>query len=215
MPSKARPQTLADRVRLLVDSVHEGNVNAAAKDLGIAQATLARIVAADPERRVENPRRDALEKIAKFYNVSADWLLSGEGRGPAPQSPYNVLPQAEVYRWIQFVDRLGVTGPGREALASLPYGVVNAIHNLPFREDGKTESGLRIRAAYRDAIALELRAWLKYFAAAIDGWGTERVREHLSKPDVIAELRGRFPTHARAGEAIGGPLEDKPAKKKR
>ena len=67
--------TIARRVRLLVDISHRGSVNAAARDSGVPQRTLARIV----DGSVVNPRADVLRSLATFYGVTLDWLVQGRG----------------------------------------------------------------------------------------------------------------------------------------
>jgi len=67
--------SLSTRLRLLVDHGHGGSVNAAAKDIGIPQQTLGKIVSGE----VNSPRIKALQAIARFYGVSIGWLVAGEG----------------------------------------------------------------------------------------------------------------------------------------
>jgi transcriptional regulator with XRE-family HTH domain len=200
--SKASTNTLARRVRSLVESIHGGSINAAATDLGMAHPTLARIV----DGRVQSPRSDALEKIGKFYGVSADWLLTGEGKGPAPQTDANVLPQVELYRWYRVVDRIEPNAELKTVMYALPNAIRNAVNNTPFQVGAQTQHDLRIRASYRDAVAHELQGWSMLITTWLDGWGTETVRAYLGRDAVMKELRGGFRTPARAGEPIGGEL---------
>ena len=66
----------ATRVQWLIDRYHGGKVNAAARDTGVPQPTLYGIVTGS----VVNPRVDSIQKIAAFYQVGVDWLLTGRRR---------------------------------------------------------------------------------------------------------------------------------------
>ncbi len=68
-------ETLSTRLRSLVDHGHGGSVNAAAKDIGMPQSSLAKILSGD----VESPRGKTLQQIAGFYHCSIGWLMAGEG----------------------------------------------------------------------------------------------------------------------------------------
>lgn len=72
-PAPAVPDSLAERVRLLIERHDQGNMSAAAHRAGMPVATLDRIV----RGVVTNPRRSALQSIAALYGVSIDWLLGG------------------------------------------------------------------------------------------------------------------------------------------
>src|SRR5437899_2974383 len=92
------------RVRELIDRVHGGSVNAAAKALGIPQSSLAKIVSG----AVKNPRVQTLQIIVNHFGGTLDWLATGEGQAPPllQESPWNVVPQAEYLRWRSLVDQL-------------------------------------------------------------------------------------------------------------
>ncbi len=76
---------LAARIEFLIDVFDRGSESAAAERTKVVQSTLHRIVHGRAGRpRAEQPRinPEILMKIAHGYDVSTDWLLSGEGRGP-------------------------------------------------------------------------------------------------------------------------------------
>lgn len=67
---------ISDRIKFLRESSH------------LSQAKFGKIINAsagnisDWERKRSKPGADALIAISKFFNVSTDWLLTGEGKGP-------------------------------------------------------------------------------------------------------------------------------------
>lgn len=72
--------TLQKRLRLLIDASHAGNVNVAAKDMGVCQPTLNRIV----NGTTLKPSRGVMVKIARFYGVTVEWMAGGKGDGANP-----------------------------------------------------------------------------------------------------------------------------------
>jgi transcriptional regulator with XRE-family HTH domain len=70
--------TLAERLTDLVERFHAGNVNAAARAIGVPQPTLSRMASGD----VLNPRHGALSKVAAYYGTTLDYLLRGVGDPP-------------------------------------------------------------------------------------------------------------------------------------
>ena len=79
-PKPGQHAALADRVALLVSLLCGGSVNRAAREWGIPQRTLSRIVSGE----TETPNDAAIARIGAGGKVSKQWLLSGEGKGPAP-----------------------------------------------------------------------------------------------------------------------------------
>src|SRR5688500_5935450 len=112
---------LAGRVRQLIERFHDGSVNAAAADTGVSQPTLSRIASG----KVKNPRRPAIEQIARFYGVSVDWLVRGEGDGPDEVvRAFPVGPAtAQWLRWTRLVADLGLPAKLEKAVLDLPAGV--------------------------------------------------------------------------------------------
>jgi transcriptional regulator with XRE-family HTH domain len=167
-------EALAGRVRRLVDRVHGGSVNQAAKDVGIAQPTLARIVAGD----VHNPRMAALSKLSAFYGATTDWLLTGAGASPEilDSSPSSALNHRNVVaRWILMVRKLELPAPIEEVMVSLPSHTTTAMqlmYNL-FPFDESTSEALN------KAMVQEHEAWLTVLTAALRYRGEAGARELL------------------------------------
>ena len=77
-----------------MDRIDGGSENRAAARTGVLQSTLHRIVHGRKGRpRAARQRIDPeiLMKIARGYNVTTDWLLSGKGRGPLEQMSVDEL----------------------------------------------------------------------------------------------------------------------------
>jgi transcriptional regulator with XRE-family HTH domain len=110
---------LQDRVRHLIQTHHEGNVREASRALAISQATLYHLLRDRP-----NPRVDLLEKIARWYDVPLEWLVSGTG--PAPT--LNAAPQGPGWlQWRQLLGQLiehGLSNAGLEAWRTLPAATI-------------------------------------------------------------------------------------------
>lgn len=66
-------ETIATRLRALIDRHDDGAIDAAADRIGIERATLHRIL--DGELRT--PEMETLEAIVRTYDCDATWLLSG------------------------------------------------------------------------------------------------------------------------------------------
>jgi transcriptional regulator with XRE-family HTH domain len=92
------PQTLADRVSLLVDQFHAGSVNDAAKALGVAQPTIGRILKGE----VTQPRLQLIQRMATLYGASLDWLLVGTGDPPVTSKEEPWLRKWSIFLQSQF-----------------------------------------------------------------------------------------------------------------
>lgn len=187
---------LHDRLRQLVDDHDGGNAREAARRVGMAPMTFADIL----NGLAKNPRRYTLEKIARAYGVSGDWLSSGEGRGPNSQDPASPIPQVASYRWQRILEEIA-PDPGhlRTELAALPLTMGHAIESLPFRVGFSEPGGPNATAVYRDeCLSPFVNAWVRLFQFWIDEWGVDAVRQALSTPDVLERLRSGFREPANA-----------------
>ncbi len=173
---------MAARVRQLIDGAHGGSVNAAAQDIGIPQRTLANVATG----KVESPRSNVLLRVAEFYRVSVDWLLTGEGPGPERWIGYAAA--LESIRWADLVIALKLPEPAHSALLYLPdaTGQAAMLFRLP-RLGGRPRQELPghpgvfqkagIAPEFITASQLEHRAWLAFFQGWIQQAGREAVRE--------------------------------------
>ncbi len=69
--------SLGKRVRHLIDNYGFTSLSDASKKINIDYPSLSRIV-----NDKQTPSADRLLRIADFFNVSVDWLLTGRGPGP-------------------------------------------------------------------------------------------------------------------------------------
>lgn len=180
---------LAERVQLLVDSRYTGSVNAAARASrgAISQPTLARIVAG----RVENPRMEVLRQLAAHFDVSVEWLVTGEGRAPKlPELPPDSrLRTFESYQWAQLVASLELPVEVRRIMTGLPMATVEAVFTLIVKfPAGNNPQGAidRETPLLVKAMRDERRAWV----TLLDEWiridGKEKVREAvIAKADLL------------------------------
>jgi transcriptional regulator with XRE-family HTH domain len=142
------------QVRALIDRFHRGSIRAAATDLGMPVTTLFQIV-----RNQRQPRLDSVRRLAAYYRVSLDWLLTGKGPGPdygadvrhalgmgeraiewisgrdnaPPDERFflaSVLP-AGWLAWNHLLERVGLTGETLAIWNSLPVvPLIYAIQNV-------------------------------------------------------------------------------------
>ena len=73
------------RFEAIINSVYKGNQSAFAKAIGVTPTVIANVVGA----RQGKPSFDVISKICANANISADWLLTGEGAmlKPTTQEP--------------------------------------------------------------------------------------------------------------------------------
>ena len=160
-------------------------MNAAAKAMGLPQPTLARIA----DGRVTNPRARALERIASYFDVSTDWLLSGRGRGPR-EDPRECRPFAELTGWRRALQELELSSEARRVYDDLPGATSGAALWLSQAdEEPDVEAVFRESyAASRAAMALELRAWTTLLGELVARFGRERMRTALERHVSRAKL---------------------------
>lgn len=65
--------TIHERIKLLVDKLAEGKNTIFAANLGVSEANIRSYI------RGVVPKADILSKIVSYYDVSAEWLLTGRG----------------------------------------------------------------------------------------------------------------------------------------
>ena len=182
--------TLAGRVTRLIDRVHAGNVNAAAKDMGLAQTTLAQIASG----KVTNPRTAAVERIAWFYGAGVGWLLAGEGSEPRILTANlgETIPQTEGLRWLLIVESLEGSPALTTELIYLPEGLGQSAR-ATFRAPPKA----RQIADLLEANRLHFASWIGWLRLLIDVHGVEKTRAILEA--FIPVIRRRFAPKGRKG----------------
>jgi hypothetical protein len=170
---------LADRLRALIERDFEGNLNRAAKAWDVPQPTLYRYV----NRVTDTPKAHTLQRIAKFYEGTVDWLLDGVGA-----SPLNAEYPIAAYRvWERLVKSLGLPEEVERLVLPLP-SRVQAAHSAlcnwgmfpdwEWTEEAKKRAEAPREAAWR-AGAMEYDAWGVWLRALIAAYGEVAVRGKL------------------------------------
>lgn len=67
--------TVNERIRMIAESLFKGNVNELCRAFNIKQATMSNIVSG----RMSKPSYEVILAIVENSEVSADWLITGEG----------------------------------------------------------------------------------------------------------------------------------------
>lgn len=194
-PSNGQPAviTLGGRVRELIDEFHAGSLRKAARDLGIPVTTLFQVVGDQRQ-----PRAETLRTIARYYMVSADWLLTGEGLGPVYASdargavalherPWKTPASAGWLTWkFLLFDRIGLPPGVREDWNLVPVTPLVAAAGKSFGSSGRgkpNSAKAEIAAATHDALIAAVdsscRAWHGYFSALVELFGVDAVRDYM------------------------------------
>jgi transcriptional regulator with XRE-family HTH domain len=197
---------LASRVRLLIDYFHRGSVNDAARALDIPQRTLADIASG----AVETPRGEALTKIAAKFNVTLDWLLTGEGPEPDFIAPMMRDTMPEFRQLGATLGRMRLSRQLEQALYELPWSPVWAFRLVV--QERHAERGFPATEAAITAAALHARSWSELIGSMIDELGPDAVAKELERNyDAVRMGFGGFaywqfqrarkhPTHTRASD---------------
>ncbi len=164
-------KSLKDRAKFLVNRSHEGSVNAAARDIGVPQSTLTRVV----DGRVKNPRANTLERIADYYQVDVGWLISG--KGDAPHSEH--VMDSPAYRWELLMNSLDLPEAVERRVQDLPHRTSTAFNVLALNKERHTTRSWTLPTGLSEAIHHEHLAWLKTFELWIRFAGRDAVRRSL------------------------------------
>lgn len=178
-------ETLADRVRSIVDLYWEGSVNAAAAAMGIPQQTLQRVASG----KTVNPRVSVLDAIAKGSRASVDWLLTGEGRAPQPKDERDRFISGGSARWFRLVESLYPQRGGvREVLDDVPFGPTHFVEILVADAGGNKRLGTARK--WREGTLQRLQAscaeaWAELLEEAIAAFGADAVRNQLDANEIV------------------------------
>ena len=165
---------LSAQLEYLVNAYHGGNINEAARDVGVAQPTLARLLGR-VGGRPPNPSAAVLRLIADHYEASIDWLLTGEGRGPG-LDPAREIPGADVLRWRSVLRRLQLPRDVLETWLLVPGASWRAARlGLPGGYQ-LFSSGHTITAAMRAAFRAGYDEWVAFMNAVIEAKGEVAAR---------------------------------------
>src|ERR1700681_1323665 len=107
--SLLKRETLADRIRQVLEDRGLSQTQAAER-AGIPLATLNKWI--NQSDKAPNPSADNLIALKQAFNVSIDWLLTGEGlREPIPSFMADVL--VRLTQWLQSSIGAGALDPNR------------------------------------------------------------------------------------------------------
>ena len=168
----------------IIDLYWMGNVKAAAKQLGIPQNNLYRIVSGE----TPNPRANVLAKIAKFAGSTVEYLLTGEGRGPQTLDAQGRPKSGARSRWYALVDSLYPERGGvREVLDDLPWGLgglYEALVPQRFDRSGKALPRQVELQLPRETFLGIGYAWCDVLEEAVRVLGADVVRKRLDAAEL-------------------------------
>lgn len=192
-PTEAPLPAIVRRINDLINAYQNGSVNAASRDCGIPQRTLARIT------KGALPRSDVIARIASFYNCSTDWLLTGQGLAPpVPPTADDRIPRApEALQWNRIVKSLDLPLEGRRVLWHLPNSIGECCAAFVLGFEGQPDHITDPTHEMGKAMRKERQAWVQFFDDWIKRLGLEVVRREVM---ANVELFGRrFVDPARVG----------------
>ena len=194
---------LALRVQGLVDRFHGGSVNAAARQAGVEQQTMRRIVLGD----IQNPRSDTLRRIADANGATIDWLLTG--RGSEPEGPdaaiHRVIADPETVtsggNWLSLVKELELPEELHAEMVSWPFAptVTDLTLSLTLGAERQEDAARNAMKATRAMAA----AWHAFLTGLIALYGRERIRDALIER--AADLQDGRPLTVLANALLASP----------
>jgi transcriptional regulator with XRE-family HTH domain len=144
------------------------------------QQTLNRIASG----KTPNPRRDALELIARQTGTSLDWLLLGTGLGPAKLDEAGRPIVGAGLRFTRLLQQLGIEGSLLESLEDLPFSVFFASAVVINKE-----SDPHSQPAYvYEALEKSTEAWIILLQNAAEELGAEHLRAALAGEQSLVAL---------------------------
>lgn len=196
------PSQLGQRVQALVRRGHRGNVKRAAKEMGLEQRTLAAII----QGQTKNPSADSVQKIAAYFGVPMEWLLTGEGQSPIEEDPFG--QRAEVIQWYDLVLSLKLPEPANRILGRLPDIIADATNALKIpvtnRRQERPIPGHAIAkwseppAKMLEAYMLQHLSWTRWLEDWIEAEGREKVRRAIIRH--APKFQARFLSDASASQ---------------
>lgn len=197
--------TLGSRVRELVLEYHDGNILRAAEALQIPRRTLAYIA----DDTTENPRVATIKRIAEYYGVRVEWLLTGEGPKELHRREGVIrLTSAAHLALLDAMRRAEVSGEVQEAYVRAAWTLGVAMRVLVDPEQSRlTEpEARRVMKALRiaDTVEEQVFAWARFCHALVDTIGAEEARRRLTAlAPYTSNLAGEYaPEWSRSGANI-------------
>jgi hypothetical protein len=161
------------RVRFVIDTYWDGDIRRAARDCGIPQASLYRLVSGV----TENPRAKLVSRLAEQCGASVDWLLTGRGDAPRTTTDRGVPLSFDVLRWSFVLNSLHLSPQTHELMGELPAGPLSFKFAL-WRFQGGESSDVPAIALPESARGC-YGAWADTLSAAIEAHGIAAIREFL------------------------------------
>jgi len=178
--SKAGTGALRIRVRGLVETYFDGSEAKAAKMWRIRQSTLNRFL----NERTSRPHVEFVRKIAEYHGIPTDWLLVGDGPGPA------LVPKPTdlVTEWEKLIQTLNLSPLTMRAVRLLPTQVGRAFEALVLGRPSPEMFGEKprrlplpmARAAWH-AVRHELYGWTRLLEGMVAAYGRDAVRGALEE----------------------------------
>jgi len=178
--------SVSERVGLLIQLRYGGSVNAAAREMGVPQRTLARLAGGE----TQSPNPDLLTLIARNCKVSESWLQSGQGIGPRQWRLFGA-GKAES-EWFRLVESLDLDERRMQLLLDIPDSAVVASHWLEPSAGAERRVSRPIDTAQFPHVAVLTeaiyRAWTEYLRVFLLVHGKARLANALSDPKAQAIL---------------------------
>ena len=94
--------TINERLHIIIDKIFDRNKAKFAKAIGIAPTSVSNYLS---EKRKSTPSADMLEKIINVVdNISAEWLLTGEGEMIKSSSPKEATAPITIDRLMSIIE---------------------------------------------------------------------------------------------------------------
>lgn len=170
----SRAREIGTRVSQLIDVFHGGNVNSAAKHVGLSQPALRALA----EGKRTSPHIDSVLAIARTYAIDPDWIVTGNGKGPfdSIDKQPKMVNVADTFQEV--VDRLDLSSELREGLQIVATqggvfgGILSDLEPGPPTIEQMVGHAKFLGRAYQQASA----GWATFLSGLADMYGPERVR---------------------------------------
>jgi uncharacterized protein YqiB (DUF1249 family) len=171
-----RPPTgsIGTRVQALIDEVHGGNVVDAALALEIPRRSLAHLASAGP---TYSPRIATLQRIAEFYNVRLEWLMTGnEPRSPESASVNQVPITAATLAFADVLRVLDLPADIEAAYTQCAYTAWAASRVLV---EGYLDGAVVPVFRFEPILSMQVSAWSMLLREMIRALGRDEARARL------------------------------------
>lgn len=179
-PKASKRTSASERVRMLIDQYHAGNVTAAAEAAGVPYRSTIRLYHGSAQ-----PRAELLVGLARHFGTTTEWLLTGEGAEPSGPTS-DLLPTSQLARWYGVVESLKLPSAVDHAWRALPMSIGLAGHILRAHDQSPRTP------AFVRAMGHEVWAWTMFLDEWIRIDGLEKVRRLMRTPENLSAARLGF-----------------------